>query len=467
MAERRDHGVARAEYRPAARFRWLDTAASGEVSADGADRSDRLLLFFRQARAAVYAQLAMGVFLLYLAWINLDARAFDYAGIWFVILLAVSLWRLALIRRDHLQLEHCHTGAVLDMEKRHTRLAGLSGLAWGIIPWFAWQGDNAVLDYLAAAMVFGMAGSATATLAALPGAFSWFVWPAVFPYVVKALLIGGGVYITAAAVMLFGIFALTHFNRTVHGMIAESIRLRRENADLVKNLREEKAAVEEASRVKSLFLAGVSHDLKHPINALGLYLGYLRTKPEGLANALAGMEEALKGMGGQLSRLLELSRLESGAVTVNMAPVDLSALFTSACRMVEPMAAAKGLRLGLRIAAGCEVWGDARLLQSIMDNLLSNAVRYTQRGGVLAALRRRKDAWCIEVWDTGPGIPADQLPLLFDAYRRFDDTNCNAGIGYGLGLALAHKQCDLLGLRLSVTSQAGRGSVFRVMFPAG
>jgi signal transduction histidine kinase len=429
------------------------------------DRCDQLRLFFQQARPAIFAQLAMGVFLLYLAWDNLDTDSFHHAGAWFAFLLAVSMGRLALIRKDRRLVEDRRAETPQTVEVRHTRLGGASGLAWGIVPWFAWQGDNAVLDYLAGAMVFGMAGSATATLAALPGAFSWFVWPAVFPYVVKAILIGGNIYMTAAAVMLFGIVALTHFNRTVHRMIAESIRLRRENAELVYQLQAEKSAIEEALRIKSLFLAGVSHDLKHPLNALGLYLAYLKAQPEGINHALPGMEQALSGMGGQLSRLLELSRLESGALQVNPQRHDVAALLAAACRTAQPAADGKGLRLRCRTGLPCKIETDARMLQSVLDNLLSNAVRYTERGGVLAGLRRGKEGWRIEIWDTGIGIPGERLPLLFDAYRRFDDTSHATEKGYGLGLALAKKQCDLLGYRLSVASRVGSGTVFRIRFP--
>lgn len=439
----------------------MSNANPGEV----ADRRERLNLFFRQGRPAIFAQLIMGCFLLYLAWTNLVADVFAFATAWFCVLLFVSLLRLRLIER--------HGGAVATgtaeqatgMETLHARLAGLSGLCWGLVPWFVWRGDQVVMDYLAAAMVFGMAGSATATLAALSGAFSWFVWPAVLPFAVKALLIGGDTYVAAAIIMLFGIAALTHFNRTVHRMIADSIRLRRENADLVARLREEKAAVEEASRGKSLFLAGVSHDLKHPLNALGHYLGYLKVQPDGLARALPGIEQALAGMGGQLSRLLELSRLESGAVQPKRLPTDVVGLLLAACRTVTPSALGKGLRVVPRVPARVELASDERMLQSIFDNLIANAVRYTERGGVLVALRRRGAAWRVEVWDTGPGIPAQRLPLLFDAYRRFDDRSRSADKGFGLGLALARKQCELLGYRIDVGSRPGRGSVFVVEIP--
>ncbi|MDX9766966.1 MAG: HAMP domain-containing sensor histidine kinase [Ectothiorhodospiraceae bacterium] len=428
-----------------------------------ADRGERLRLFFRQARSALPAQMAMGVFMLYLAWSDPSVAEFRLAAIWFAALAVVSLGRLGLIHRHRQTVGLCDAPATIRMENLHARLAGLSGLCWGAVPWVLYQESSLALDYLTAAMVFGMAGSATATLAALPRAFSWFVWPAVVPFGVKAVMIGGNVYTTGAVVMIFGIFALTFFNRTVHRMIVDSIRLRRENADLVRDLQQEKSAVEEALRIKSMFLAGVSHDLKHPLNALGLYLGYVKAQPEGLPRALPGMEQALGDMGGLLSRLLDLSRMESGGVRPVIREIRIEEVFAHCEGQFSAPAREKALHLRF-VPTRAVVEADPAMLQSIVDNLVSNAVRYTERGGIVVGVRHRTGSRVIEVWDSGPGIPAERLPQLFEAYRRFDDTHRDPR-GYGLGLALAKKQCDLLGFRLSVSSWPGRGTVFRVEMP--
>lgn len=218
----------------------------------------------------------------------------------------------------------------------------------------------------------------------------------------------------------------------------------------------------EAMRVKSLFLAGVSHDLRHPMSALGLYLGYLKAQPEGFAKALPGMEQALGGMGGLLSRLLELSRIESGETRLEISSVDLASVLRRSVEQFQTAATDKGISLRCRTPKNAVVDCDAAMLRSIVDNLLGNAVRYTKHGGVLAALRRRGAGWRLEVWDTGPGIEANKIPLLFDAYRRFDDTHAKGEEGYGLGLTLVRQQCERLGYTITVRSRVGRGSVFAV-----
>jgi signal transduction histidine kinase len=129
-----------------------------------------------------------------------------------------------------------------------------------------------------------------------------------------------------------------------------------------------------------------------------------------------------------------------------------------------PQAAAKGLDLRFR-ATRCVVRSDAKMHQSIIDNFVSNAIRYTDAGGVLVGVRTHSQRAQIQVFDTGPGIDPDIVPQLFVAYRRFDDRTRDREEGHGLGLALAQKQADLLGHQLTVRTIPGRGSMFGVSMP--
>jgi signal transduction histidine kinase len=124
----------------------------------------------------------------------------------------------------------------------------------------------------------------------------------------------------------------------------------------------------------------------------------------------------------------------------------------------------KGLTLRF-VETDMVVVSDLKMLQSILDNLVSNAVRHTARGSVLVGARRRGDEVEIQVLDTGPGIPEDHIPLLFEAYRRFDDTARGGELTHGLGLVLVRKQMELLGHELRVRSTPGRGSLFGVRLP--
>lgn len=433
---------------------------------DAADIEDRRELAQLYLRQQVTVQMAVPIFSALLAFVAWQRAGDPMAWSWLGVFWCAVLVRGIMLRRDASRIADADDLLLRRFARRYVVVDGMFGLAWGSFPWLAFQGADPALDFLSVGVGMGLAAGSASSQAALRWASPAFTTSMLLLYALKATMIGDAIYGPAAIAILLGVFSHARFARDNHFLLLESLRLRRRNLALAQRLAEEKTAVEEASRIKSLFLAGVSHDLKHPLNALGLYLGYLKAQPEGLARALPGMEQALGGMGGQLARLLELFRLESGAVEVKPGKTDVSALLVAACRTIGPAVAEKGLRLITRIAADCEAETDAHMLQSIMDNLLSNAVRYTDRGGVLVALRQRKGIWRIEVWDTGPGIPAERVPMLFDAYRRFDDRNRSAEKGYGLGLALARKQCELLGCRLDVASRPGRGSVFRVEIPA-
>lgn len=407
-----------------------------------------------QAAVALYSTL-----MAYVAW----QRAGDPAAwVWLGGFWCALLGREIALRRDAPRVADADERFLRRFARRHTAVDGGFGLIWGLFPWLAYPGADPALDFLSVGLAMSLAAGSASSQVALRWASPAYTTCMLLTYALKAATIGGGVYGFAVVALLLGVVSHGRFARDNHFQLLESLRLRRQNLALAQRLAEEKVAVEEAARIKSLFLAGVSHDLKHPLNALGLYLGYLKARPDGLARALPGMEQALSGMGDQLSRLLELSRLESGAVQPLRQTTDLAALLAAACATATPAAAAKGLRLRRRVPPRFLVDTDPRMLQSVVDNLLSNAVRYTERGGVLVGLRRRGATWRIEVWDTGRGVPARQLPLLFDAYRRFDDRERHADQGFGLGLALARKQCELLGYRLDARSRPGRGSVFGI-----
>ena len=239
-------------------------------------------------------------------------------------------------------------------------------------------------------------------------------------------------------------------------MHRDSVRLRYEKQRLIEDLGERSAAAQSAVNTKSLFLAGVSHDLKQPIRAMSLYLGALQhTLPQERALVMEKvgpkMEKALSELHGQVTRLLELSRLESGSLELHMEQVVLATLFADLHALFEGQAHTKGLRLHFANLKRCQhttVWADKKMLQSILQNLISNAIKYTARGAVYVGIRQRqgelgKMQLCIEVRDSGRGIALVQQAHLFEPYRSFDDRNVEES--HGLGLAIAKAQANYWG----------------------
>ncbi len=224
------------------------------------------------------------------------------------------------------------------------------------------------------------------------------------------------------------------------------------------------ADAERANASRSRFVAAASHDLLQPLAAAKLFISSA-AEGEGGA-ALDKAQNALQSVEEILGALLDISKLESGRMAVSVGPVALAPVLARLAEEFAPMAAAKGLRLRLHGAAavGVFVQTDAGYLRRILQNLVANAIRYTDRGGVLMAARRQGAALRLEVWDTGPGIPEEAQDLIFREFQRLN-ARASASEGMGLGLAIVERACGLLGHPLDLVSRVGRGSVFRVTVP--
>lgn len=355
--------------------------------------------------------------------------------------------------------------ALQRAERQAVVLVGISGMVWGSMVWLVFAGRNAELDFFTTATLLGMTGGAVTPLSSLRRAFPVYILTILTPYVAKSLWIGTAVYLAAGLTLFAYMLVLLAYSRVTHRALWQAYSLQLEKDGLI-------AELQALGRSRSLFLAGVSHDLRQPVQAMGMFNGYLhklaREQPDPLGKALRNLADntglALASVNGQISRLLELSRLEAGEVKPFRRAVRLADLFEYTRIQQAQQAREKGLRLRF-VATELVAISDLKMLQSILDNLASNAVRYTSSGTVLVGARRRGDKIEIQVFDTGPGMAEDRIPLLFEAYRRFDDTASNADAGHGLGLALVQRQAELLGHEIRVCSRIGKGSMFSVMLP--
>jgi len=233
-------------------------------------------------------------------------------------------------------------------------------------------------------------------------------------------------------------------------------------------LQEAKRDAERANRSKTRFVTAAVHDLQQPLNAARMFVSAVRdrlTEPESIELA-RNVEDSLAEQDTILSGLLDISRLESGMMPTQVRDLPIAALFEALGREFRILAQAKGLELRCFETAAV-VRSDEALLRRILQNFLSNAIRYTQRGGVLLGCRRRGGTLRIEVWDTGPGIPECHWQEIFEEFRRLDDAVEQARGGTGLGLAIADRTARLLGHSVGVRSWVGRGSMFSLTLPLG
>ncbi len=270
-----------------------------------------------------------------------------------------------------------------------------------------------------------------------------------------------------------GVRWLTSRSRISYGGSGEAERVAGINIDITE-LVETRAALaasrddalkargvaEQASLAKSRFLAAASHDLRQPVHALNIYgeivSGLL---PDGNHPAALLLKQCVERLNAQLNALLDIARFDSDGFSVQRTRFDIGELVAETVGAMRPLADQRGLKLKA-VPASHVVTTDRRLVERLLTNLLGNAVRYTEKGGVLVGLRRRKGAVCLEVWDTGIGIPHEQLGAIFEEFHQLNNPGRNSEGGTGLGLAIVRRIADMLGMTVSVRSVVGRGSVF-------
>lgn len=242
--------------------------------------------------------------------------------------------------------------------------------------------------------------------------------------------------------------------------------LRRAHVELEQKVAERTQELELANTAKSRFFAMASHDLRQPLHALGLFVAQLRTplKPEERTKTIERVDATRKEMDEMFNSLLDISRLDAGTLAPKITEFPIARVLQKIETAFDQATQKKGLRLRVR-PSDAWVRSDAMLLERIMLNLVSNAVRYTSQGGILVACRRRGEMLRIEVCDTGPGIPEDQKHNIFGEFFQVPTSEQNRSGGLGLGLAIVDRLCLLLNHQIDLASTVGRGSRFAILVP--
>ncbi len=243
-------------------------------------------------------------------------------------------------------------------------------------------------------------------------------------------------------------------------------RLQESYAGLEGKVEERTRQLEAANQAKSRFIAAASHDLRQPLHALGLFVAQLhgRLRAAERSQIIGRIEAALSAMNELFSALLDISKLDAGATTVNITVFPVAQLLAHAETTFA--GAAREKKLSFR-ALPSDAWvkSDFILLEQILFNLITNALRYTRSGGVVVGCRKRGDRLRIEVWDSGIGIAADQHDKIFGEFYRLGEPDRDRRAGLGLGLAIVDRLCRLLDHPIEVKSTVGKGSVFAVTVP--
>lgn len=246
---------------------------------------------------------------------------------------------------------------------------------------------------------------------------------------------------------------ITFEDITERRRISEALSAAKKQADL-------------ANAAKSRFLAAASHDLRQPLQSLALLQGLLakRVVDEKGVKLVGQIDEALGAMTGMLNALLDINQIEVGAVQAKVLDFPINGLLDQLRDELTYHAQAVGLALRLA-PCSLSIRSDRRLLEQMLRNLLSNAMKYTQKGRVLVGCRRKGNSLRIEIWDTGLGIPESELNAIFEEFHQLDNPARQRSRGLGLGLSIVKSLGELLGHPVRVRSLRGKGSVFSIEAP--
>jgi signal transduction histidine kinase len=357
----------------------------------------------------------------------------------------------------------------------YTIAAATAGCIWGSAGVFMFVPDSIGHQAVLAFVLYGIATVSMTAISAYAPAFYCLIPLTLTPFIARLMLQGGSDYLFLSLPGIIVLIVALSFGRNVNRLLTESINKRFENLDLIERLKEQMQAAdsarhqaEVANRAKSKFLAAASHDLRQPLHALGLLAAALDQKvryPEvrGVVESINASVAALEAL---FNELLDISKLDAGAVQPKLASFPIQPLLARLRAEFQPEAEEKNLRLEVaptRLVAH----SDPILFERILRNLISNALRYTNAGGVLVGARRRGDKVRLEVWDTGAGIAAAERERIFEEFYQLGNPERHSKRGLGLGLAIVRRLAALLDAPVGLRSAPGRGSMFSIEVPRG
>lgn len=345
---------------------------------------------------------------------------------------------------------------------------GLSGVLWGIGGIVLHDRTSLSHQLFVLVATTGLGFTSTYMTAPLLPAFLAYVCPSFLLSAIPFLLDGDRVHLAIGLGTLLLLPLVIQFANRVSRTFLESVNVRLQNADLMEELRRQKEADEEANIAKSRFLAVASHDLRQPLHALGLFVQALQECSIAAQerHIVGNIRRSVDAMEELFDALLDISRLDAGVVRPRFETFGLATVFDRLSFEYGPVAKQKGLTLRVMKTAAF-VCTDPSLFDRIVRNLLSNAVRYTDRGGVLLGCRREAGGVRVEVWDTGRGIPIEKHREVFREFSQLDAAERDPRKGLGLGLAIVERLSKLLDHQVTLRSTPGKGSVFSVIVPRG
>ena len=355
----------------------------------------------------------------------------------------------------------------LETIKRYERYyiieAGLHGLLWGIAGVLLFPYGDLTYQLFLIVMLIGVGAAAPVTKSAyMPGFYAFFPI-AVLPISILLLSIGDFLHIALGLSGIAFFIIVTHFAIVSNRHLKETLFLRFENIELVEQLRKQKDEAEKANLAKSNFLAAASHDLRQPLHALTLFASVLdeSIQEPRMRKVVEQINTSLRALESLFNALLDISRLDAGVLKVEKSIFMLQPMFSRLKGEFIPQANTKGLHMNWPKSEHSALT-DPTLLEQILRNYLSNAIRYTSTGEVNVDCESDGNRVTINVRDTGVGIPDDRKDIIFEEFRQLGNPERDRTKGLGLGLAIVKRTAKLLGHEFGVESLPGKGTRFYI-----
>ncbi len=384
---------------------------------------------------------------------------------WWLALLVIHLFELFAWWRFRDQV-----GLIEQCRAWHWRFilfAGLVGSLWGVAAIFFFPVAMAYQALLICVLI-GLTSGATTMNPVHPPALYLYVLTIQLSAIARIAYEGDFSHLIIAAMMALYTVVILNSGRQLSETFVISLRRRYENLALVDLLTKEKARAEAANREKSRFLATASHDLRQPLQALMLFsdaMQEMAREPE-IKRVSGQITKSVAALVEMFDELLDVSRLEAGIIEVRKHNFELQPLLDRLYLDMAPQALGKGLSFNMQ-DTDAVVFSDPMLLERVLRNLLSNALRYTDLGSVSVESQATDSGVRIAVIDTGIGIHPDALPHIFDEFYQVENQHRDRRKGLGLGLAIVRRMEGLLGIRIEVESEPGRGTRFSFDVPRG
>ena len=423
--------------------------------------ADRVDLIFRHARTGVLVHILVATVTAYSMDVGDNTRD---VWAWGAVMIALGLLRSVVIElylRGHAGLTNPVRALIVFYV-----IIGITGLCWGAGGAFVLPDDSSRQVFFIM-MLSGTAAGTVTTLASFYSAQILALCTSLLPLMLRFALDGSEEEAIMAAALLLFMAAMIATGRNTHLAVVSSLRLRLENVDLLDSLRRKSEELDATSRAKTRFLAAASHDLRQPLHAL-------RLQAESLAVSVAAGTRArtiidriglsVDAMERLLNSLLDISKLDADVVKPQMVEFCADTLLDALRQEFGAQASAAGCDLRF-LRRGDWLESDPTLIETILRNLVGNAIRHAPGAKILVGCRRFGDTVCILVADTGPGIAPEHLDRVFEEFFQTGNPERDRDKGLGLGLSIVSRVATLLDLRMEFRSVPGRGTRFIFIVP--